>query len=72
MHPSRAFLGPNWQTSRGRLGGLAARDTYARRRTEIGDRYATKGDAYAAGYRRGYMTAMVWWRRRSRRSEKVA
>lgn len=58
---------PAWRTERGRKGGLASRATYRARVERDADRFSSKGTAYAAGYRRGYQTAMAWWRRRSQR-----
>lgn len=60
-------LDPAWRQARGRKGGAAARATYERRRRERGERFATKGDAFAAGYRAGYRTAIAWWARKYRR-----
>ena len=57
-------LDPAWRHARGLKGGAASRASYTRRREQEAERFATKGVAYVAGYRRGYQTAMVWWRRK--------
>lgn len=51
-------------TERARKAGLGNRARCEAARKAKGSRYATKGDAYAAGYRSGYQTAMAWWQRK--------
>lgn len=55
---------PTWRAQRASAAGRASSLAYAKRRAEIGERYADKGVAYQAGYRAGYSTAMRWWRRK--------
>jgi hypothetical protein len=55
-----------WRADRARRGGQAARSAFEEARRERGDRYPTKGDAYAAGYRLGYLIAQRVERRRRR------
>lgn len=61
-------LDPAWRHARAVQAGAAARRAYERQRRERGDAFATKGDAYAAGYRCGYYRAMRWWRRKFARA----
>lgn len=58
------LLDPQWRHQRGVTAGAASRASYERRREAEGARFATKGVAYAAGYRRGYQSAFAWWRRK--------
>lgn len=58
---------PAWRHARAVKANTAARARYERDRETAGERYATKGVAYVAGYRHGYQTAMRWWARRAAR-----
>lgn len=60
---------PAFRHRRALAAGQASRAAYERRRLRLGERYATKGAAYAAGYRQGYSTAMHWWARKVRRDQ---
>ncbi len=53
-----------WRHRRAVEAGKKSRESYRRRQETEAEKYATKGVAYAAGYRRGYQTAMAWARRR--------
>jgi hypothetical protein len=50
-----------WRQARARAGGEGRRKAFEREREARGERYATKGVAYVAGYRAGYYAAMRWW-----------
>lgn len=56
-----------WRHGRAVAAGAATRLVYRRRALEQAERFATKSAAYAAGYRRGYQTAMGWWKRKTAR-----
>jgi hypothetical protein len=52
--------------ARMRRSGDTRRRRAAARRKACGDRYPTKGDAYAAGYAQGYRTAYAAWQPKRR------
>lgn len=56
-----------WRHRRALAAGAASRKTYRRRSLELGKQFKTKSAAYAAGYRRGYQSAMCWWKRKAER-----
>lgn len=58
---------PLWRHARALKAGEGARKAHQEQRRERGNRYGTKADAYAGGYRQGYQTAMAWWTRKWRR-----
>lgn len=63
---------PIWRQERARKAGIAAREAHRRRYEARAERYATKGVAYAAGYKTGYQAAMHWWQRKYQRERRAA
>lgn len=49
---------PAWRQARSAAAVTALRAAAEQSREERGERYATKGEAYAAGYRMGYNVAL--------------
>ena len=60
---------PDWRHQRAIKTGNIVRERFRAEMEARGDKYATKGVAYQAGYHRGYTTAMNWWKRKFEREQ---